>query len=407
MKKLDIYYSGWDEHWLLGTVAENKENLLFEYSQEAIQHAIEFSPLYLPLSLNAYGNFPVHQYRLPGLIADALPDGWGMILMDKLFRKQGRNPVGISILERLALIGDRALGAFIFEPAEEFKNDVHDLELLKIAEQAQEILHGNASDILIPMMLLGGSPHGARPKVLTYYDPITSILSTSSSSGLPWLIKFQAQNEHKEVCALENVYAHLAKICGLEIPTTRYFDLNEKFGAFGIQRFDRENGSRIPIHTLAGLLHADFRIPSSVDYTTFLRATQLLCRDEQEVKKGFERAVFNIIFNNRDDHSKNISFRLEKDHRWRLAPCYDLTWSEGPGGEHQMDVCGEGKLPGKEHLIKLAQSSGLNVNWAKDCIEKMSIHATSFKNLAKDAPIRAATVNVIHASIEKNRQRML
>ncbi len=203
------------------------------------------------------------------------------------------------------------------------------------------------------------------------------------------------------------MYAHLAKICGLEIPDTRYFDLNKKFGAFGVQRFDRENGLRIPIHTLAGLLHADFRIPSSVDYTTFLRATQSLCRDEREVKKGFERAVFNIIFNNRDDHPKNISFQLDKNHHWKLAPCYDLTWSEGPGGEHQMDVCGEGKLPGKKHLIQLAQSSGLNVDWAKDCIEKMSIYANSFKELAKAAPIRAATVKMIHSSIEKNRQRMV
>lgn len=43
------------------------------------------------------------------------------------------------------------------------------------------------------------------------------------------------------------------------------------------------------MHTLAGLLHANFRIPSSVDYTTFLRATRMLTRDEREVRMSSHR----------------------------------------------------------------------------------------------------------------------
>ena len=72
-------------------------------------------------------------------------------------------------------------------------------------------------------------------------------------------------------------------------------------------------------HTLAGLLHANFALPGAVDYATFLRATRLLTRDEREVKKAFGRAVFNVVFNNRDDHPKNFSFRLHRDRCWHRA----------------------------------------------------------------------------------------
>jgi serine/threonine-protein kinase HipA len=46
---------------------------------------LELSPLHLKLRADAYGGFPTHLHRLPGLIADSLPDGWGLLLMDRLF----------------------------------------------------------------------------------------------------------------------------------------------------------------------------------------------------------------------------------------------------------------------------------------------------------------------------------
>lgn len=47
----------------------------------------------------------------PGIVADALPDGWGRLLMDSLFRKRGLNPLQIGVLERLS---DTAMGALTF-----------------------------------------------------------------------------------------------------------------------------------------------------------------------------------------------------------------------------------------------------------------------------------------------------
>ena len=90
MKKLRVFYEGWGERWPLATLADDGQHLLFEYSAQALQQGLELSPRHLPLRAPAYGGFPEHQMRLPGLVADALPDGWGLMLMDRLFRKSGR-----------------------------------------------------------------------------------------------------------------------------------------------------------------------------------------------------------------------------------------------------------------------------------------------------------------------------
>lgn len=116
MKKLFVYYNGWGEHWLLGTLADNGSELLFEYAPEALKQGLELSPRHLRLRGKAYRGFPEYLQRLPGLIADSLPDGWGMLVMDRLFRKNGMNPAALSSLDRLAFIGNRALASQISSP---------------------------------------------------------------------------------------------------------------------------------------------------------------------------------------------------------------------------------------------------------------------------------------------------
>ena len=116
MKKLRVVYAGWGEHWHLGTLADDGRNLLFEYSPAALAQGLELSPRFVKLRADAYGDFPAHLMRLPGFIADALPDGWGMLLMDRLLRKQGLDPHELSPLDRLAFLGRRTMGALMFEP---------------------------------------------------------------------------------------------------------------------------------------------------------------------------------------------------------------------------------------------------------------------------------------------------
>lgn len=313
--------------------------------------------------------------RLPGLVADALPDGWGLLLMDRLFRKNGRDPVSVSPLDRLAFINGRALGALTFEPSQKMDLPAEDVQLLALAQQARAIIAGRDSDALRALAVMGGSPHGVRPKVLVHYNPASGYMSTTPFEGsAAWLVKFQAQDK--------------------------------KLAGFGIERFDVEDGMRVPVHTLAGLMHANSRLPSSVDYLTFLRATRFIARSQVEVHKAFGRAVFNGVFNNRDDHAKNLSYRMGRDCAWRLAPGYDLTYCEGPGGEHQMDVCGESRNITRANMLDLARQGGVDAAFAQAAMDRALAVAQTFTASAKHHAIRPATVQALRAAIEANQRCM-
>lgn len=403
MEKLTVWYEGWGERWKFGALAQQGHLVLFEYSAEALEQQLQLSPLRLPLGSQTFTGFPAYLHRLPGLIADCLPDGWGMLLMDRLFAQQRRTPASVSVLTRLAYVGSRAIGALTFEPAESIMLEAEDIELVALAREAQHVLADEDTTALRKLLMLGGTPHGARPKVLVHYDPDTGHMSTMPAAGLrPWLVKFQARHEHKEVCAVEAMYSALARSCGLDVPVTRYFDLGGRLAAFGIERFDLEQGMRVPVHTLAGALHADFTMPGSVDYTTFLRATRAMTRSEEQVRIGFDRALFNVLFNNRDDHPKNLSYRLNRERRWELAPGYDLSFNEGPNGEHQMAVHGLGKRMPRSALLELATSAQLDARWAANRIDAMLEVANDLPRMLADQPIRLATRRHIAAAVAAN-----
>jgi serine/threonine-protein kinase HipA len=185
-----------------------------------------------------------------------------------------------------------------------------------------------------------------------------------------------------------------------------YFDLNQELSAFGIERFDRSQCMRVPMHTAAGAAHVDYRIPQ-LHYTALLRLTQFMTRDTREVLQAFERCVFNVIFNNRDDHSKNFSFVMGKDGRWMFSPAYDLTFSEGPNGEHQMDMCGEARTPARKHLLQLANESGIAERTAVQSIDRIATVAEQITDFAGDLPIRTETLKLIEKAVKSNRARMV
>ncbi len=408
MKKLNVIYAGWGEHFHFGILAEDGAEILFEYTAQALERGLECSPFKMPLNRGALSKFPEHQLGLPGMVSDALPDGWGMLLMDRLFRKRGRERASISPLDRLAFIGDKAMGAFMFEPSEDEELEPDDVDLLEMAQNVREIFEGDSEQLLLKLALMGGSPHGARPKILVNFDSVSKKVSNNENgSGKPFLIKFPAQNEHKEVCAIEEMYSRVARKCGLEMPSSKYFDLGKNMSAFGIERFDRSDKMRVPMHTAAGAAHADFRLPQ-LDYVGLLRLTQRMTLDMREVLKVFERCVFNVAFNNRDDHSKNFSFLMSKVGRWTLSPAYDLSFNQGPSGEHQMDICGEARTPTRENLLQLAKKNNITDKLAVDAIQRILSVAEKFgKGSVEELPIRKKTLETMRNAIQANCKNLM
>ncbi len=391
MKLLEVMYEGWGEQWHLGTLADAGRTLLFEYSDQAQRQGLELSPRNLPLQRAAFQGFERRQWNLPGLIADSLPDGWGLILMDRLFRKRGVRLETLSPLDRLAFIGNHAMGALTYKPEESPDCDDSDWSLLDLARETQAVVQDQDTAALKTLARLGGSPQGARPKVLVYFDPLSKAICTHPFQGAdPWLVKFQAGTEHPEVCAIELLYAQLAQKFGIDMPDTTLFQLDDSLSAFGIKRFDREQGMRVPILSMAGALDLDFRVPSA-SYDTLLKLTRLMTRSQAEVDKAYRRAVFNVAFHNRDDHSKNFSFRLDRARNWQLAPGYDLTFNVGPGGQHHMDISGEGLNVTRPNLMQLAKEGGVKAKFAAECIDQAHALADKFEPMAKELPIRTET----------------
>lgn len=408
MKKLQVIYAGWGERWTLGTLADTGQKILFEYSPQAHQQGLELAPLCAPLAhVGAITGEPFFM-GLPGLIADAMPDGWGLLLMDRAIRQAGLRPENISPLDRLAFIGERAMGALVFEPANSIDAEPDNLELEQLAKEAALVLaNEEADEALRHLLLLGGSPQGARPKVLVNYNPVSGQIScgANQSDGEPWLVKFPAGNEHRDACAIEALYARLAEHCGLEMPESRFFALGKQHSAFGVRRFDREGGLRIPLQTLSAALHVDYRLPS-LDYEMLLRLTRRLTGDEREVGKAFERCVFNVLTHNRDDHSRNFAFRLDRQRRWQLAPPFDLTFNEGPRGEHFTTIAGEGRAPARRHLIELARRGGIPARQAEASMDRLCEGMSTLPELANELPIRKSRLATLLRVLEEDRQRV-
>jgi serine/threonine-protein kinase HipA len=113
--------------------------------------------------------------------------------------------------------------------------------------------------------------------------------------------------------------------------------------------------------------------------------------------------VFNVLTHNRDDHVKNFAFRLTDEGAWELAPAYDLVFAPGPGGEHTMTVAGEGRVPGRRHLLGLAGSAGLSSRDAQAILDEVA--AAAARRSAQDGRERHRGVPRAPLSLEQNKRR--
>lgn len=412
MKELKVNYNAYGESLWLGTLADDGRDILFQYSPAALASGLDLSPIRLPLRPSAYPDKQVDYLpimRVPGLIYDSLPDSWGFQLMKRRMKAKGIDTDTVSVLDMLAHLGDNTMGALTYEPGTETHLAVTDLALIELAKEVRAFLADDSHEVLDELAKAGGSPGGARPKALVYYQPATGKMSTEYMPDVEsWLIKFPAKEDASDSCALEELYARLARKCGLGMGDTQFFELPDGMTAFGTKRFDRDNEQRVHVHSLAGMLHVHFQTPS-LGYSEFMRATRRLTRDARELKKALQRCVFNVLMNNRDDHAKNLSYLLNKNNEWELAPPYDLTYCAGYRGEHFMDVAGEGKSPTRAHILKVAQDGGMKEKEAQNIIDEMLelITGADFKSVARDLPISRKTLAMVGKVIEVNRSTLL
>ena len=334
---------------------------------------------------------------LHGVFADSLPDGWGMLLMDRLFRQHQLLPSQVTAMDRLAFVGNRGMGALSFQPVSALSVDKqHEFyDLNTLGTEAQLFFDGHTEDVLAALVQAGSSG-GARPKAQLYFaaDDHQRCSTTRFQNAEAWLVKFTSERlalGHEEgMC--EASYLQLAKTVGIEVPAWTLLesaDGTSKRHWLALKRFDvvknmADVEGRLHLHSTCGLLDANYRLPS-LDYEDLIKVSSALCKSPAAGQQQFKRAVFNLFALNQDDHSKNSAFLQADNGQWQLAPFYDVTFSPSAYGEHATAFAGFGKTPSLKAMQKLAAQANF-ANWqqAQQVIKEVIDVMQQFAVVAKE-----------------------
>lgn len=340
IKQIEVIYAT----RVVGRLALTKEGLCaFEYAAEWLASGFSISPFELPLRSGVFVARPRPFDGGFGVFDDSLPDGWGLLILDRYLQQQGINPRTLTLLDRLALVGYTGRGALEFRPDKSVVSRQEYADFEKLALEAEQILDSEdyTGDGIEEFQHRGGSPGGARPKICARYE------------GKEWLVKFRAKRDPKSIGRDEYKYSLLAKECGIEMPPTRLFE--GKY--FGVERFDRTPNGKLHVASIAGLIGADYRMPS-IDYAHIFQVCAALTHSMAELWKVYRLMVFNFLIENKDDHAKNFAF-IYRDGQWHFSPAYDLLPSDGMNGFRTTSI-NDSIEPTRENLLAVAVKAGLN-----------------------------------------------
>jgi len=387
----------------------------FEWSDEARSQHLDLSPLRVPLEMGVWASnrereLPEDYRGLPGFLNDALPDGWGLYLMDNALARAGIPPEQITPATRLAFLGDRAWGSLSFQPVmEQGTSELMSLDVL--GREMEASIEGHLEAVSDELLQAGSSPQGARPKVMVDCDE--GFRHAKVTRGLPdegfrsWIIKFAGRDEPEDAPLLELAYMTTARNAGLHVMDSKVLTIQGKH-AFATKRFDRSPSGRVFTHTLGGLMHFSHR-RIGLDYGTVAQVMDALQVPETAYQEAYARAAFNAAMSVRDDHSKNFAFIKGQDNRWDISPAYDLTYMTGPGGYHTMTFAdGDTQDPTQQDLLNLAPLYHLSEAQARPIIQTMADAAMQVVPMAREMGVSNATLKpiasrlgVINASIDR------
>lgn len=403
----------WDEHYEVGR---------FEYDPSFVGRGLEPSPLMMPVREGRVYSFSGLNrdtfMGLPGMLADALPDTYGRALFEKWLTLTGHtssNP-----LESLCFLGKRCMGALEFEPAIDRDYDSRmRFEIDSLVDVAREALSekeafavnltDDAKAAIAEILRLGTSAGGQRAKAIIAYNKATGEVRSGqveAPEGFDYyLIKLDGVSakagfkETENYGRLEYSFYKLALACGIEMSECSLIEENGR-AHFLTRRFDRESGKKIHMQTLCGLAHYDFRLLRGYSYEQAFGVMRALRLPYSAAREMFRRMVFNVVVRNQDDHTKNISFLMGEDGRWRLSPAYDMVYAYNPAGgwtaQHQMSV--NGKFDSITRADLLAVAAANNIKDAAEVIDQVVDAATLWPQMALECGVPKAMV----ADIEKN-----
>lgn len=378
-------------------VAMAGQRAVLEWTPAEIERGSCLDPLRYPLTPSLIEARSDVLGGLHGFLADSLPDAWGMRLLARRLRRDGIGLETLSCIQRLSLVGHHGRGALLYDPRDEDTAEdlvsERDADIDGLARAANLIMTATDNPESEPLTrlleLLGSGSGGARPKA--HID----------LAGEAWIVKFPGPSDPSDIGPIEEVYLQMAHTCGLKVMSSRLIASSHGPGWFATKRFDRKpGGGRIHMVSLCGALEAPSGI-TAIGYDTFLRATMAITRNVVDVEAVFLRMIFNILACNRDDHSRQHAFLQDSQGNWRLAPAFDLTFSHGPGGEHELDIDGEARRPTRSHVLSLAKRHGVATQKIDRMIDAVRSALAEWEHLANQTAVSATLRTDIAQTLAK------
>ncbi len=402
----------------------------FEYQPAFVKSGVELAPLEMPLSAArepfVFPDLPGLTYRrLPGMLADALPDDFGNLLVDAWMAREGIPRSQITSLDRLAYTGKRGLGALEFRPSRGPRRSAKStaIQLSALVESARRAVEGEIDDdahaeaALAQIIQVGTSAGGARAKAVVSWNPATNEIRAGQFDVQPgfehWLIKFDGVGVDERLGVsqdygrIEYAYYLMASAAGITMSPSRLLEENGR-AHFMTKRFDRDVNTKHHLQTLCGLAHLDFRQKATHDVSQLLLVVDRLNLGYASLEEVFRRVAFNAMGANCDDHTKNVSFLLRQGGAWELAPAYDVTHAYNPRGEwtyqHLMSV--NGKFAGitRDDLLLVADEFAIGT--ADSVLEQVDEAVSAWPDFAKKAnvsPAETARVQAHHQHLSRQR----
>ena len=369
----------WDQR--VGAVAADPRlgAYVFEYDPKWIREGIELAPLTMPLNRRetvfTFPELPASFHRLPGLLADALPDDFGNALIDAWMAERGIGKDAITPLDRLSYMGKRGMGALGFRPVRGGTTEsAKPLEMKSLVEAARKLLarrdfsdDAHAQAALANIIRVGTSAGGARPKAVIAWNPETEEIRSGQfdvALGFEhWLLKFDGIGTDFELGTssdygrIEYAYHLMAKEAGIDMMPCRLLEENGR-AHFMTKRFDRDGDKKHHVQSLCAMSHLDYKQRATHSYGQLFLTISQLHLDDNALQQAFLRMAFNVMARNCDDHTKNFAFILRDSRVWSLSPAYDVTHAHNPNGEwtsqHLMSVNGVFDDVGRVDLIESA-----------------------------------------------------
>ncbi len=373
----------------VGVLALDGPDLYFEYSEDFQKSGLELSPLHLNAKRKLYKN-PGRRKDcnfLPGVFIDSLAEGWGSEVRAQ--EEAGRFKK-LNILQRLASIGDRGLGALRYEPEQmqESPAKTGQVNLSNLAKSARRFSKNRNSELDQNLLFSGSYIGGSSAKALIGIDPKSrkifhGVYQLSDEHEL-YIVKFHLHNiKNKNPGALEYLYSILAKETGIDMPETKLIEIGSE-RLYAVKRFERLGNNKLHMHSLVNLIDAPAN--KKVPYEAFFKTTMFLTKDVSQVIEVYKRMSFSIALHNRDDHPGNHMFLMNAKGEWRLSPAFDVSFAQSPGHHLAMNVNGKSEYT-QDDLVKIGINNGISAKKCRD-IQKQILSVTAkFPKLAKKLDI--------------------